>query len=714
MIEKKKYELEVGGKTLTVEISSLAEQADAAVLVKYGETIVLGTAVMGKSEKALNYMPLKVDYEERFYATGKVLGSRYMRREGRPSEDAILTGRLIDRTIRPLFNNRMRRDIQVVVTVLSYDEEQGPDFPGLIAASLALGLSSIPWNGPVGAIRLASIAGALKVNPSVSEMEAGKSFMTFAAGPRDLISMIELEGSDAQEDEIAKAYAEAQKQINALIDFQTSIIKEIGKPKADVKLASVEPELEAAIKEFLDPKVDYAVYPHLYPENRTHELDKVEREHRIKVLQDELMAHLKEKFADKEDLDLGPVEFIYDEEIDAAVHKNILEKELRPDGRKLDEVRPLNGEVALFKRAHGSAVFFRGNTQALAMTTIAPPGQEQLVETMQTTTKKRFLLHYNFPPYSVGETGMFRGPGRREIGHGALASKAIEPLIPPASEFPYMIRVVSEILSSNGSSSMATVCATTMSLMDAGVPITKPAAGIAMGLMSGEGGAYKVLTDIQGPEDHYGDMDFKVAGTRDGVNAIQLDVKIGGLTNEMIIKTMAQAKAARFHILDFIQTVIDRPRASISEFAPRVLRIQINPEKIGMVIGPGGKMINGLIAKYGLASIDIEEDGGVFVSSADAAKAEAAVKEIQSMTKEFTVGEVVEGEVIKILDFGAIVDLGGGLDGMVHVSELKDGFVKNVTDVVKLGDFVRAKITRVEDGRIGLSIKALGEQSDKE
>jgi polyribonucleotide nucleotidyltransferase len=689
------------------------------VLVQYGETVVLATAVMGKYDKPLDYMPLKVDYEERFYAAGKVLGSRFMRREGRPSEDAILAGRLIDRTIRPLFNNRVRREIQVVITVLQYDEEQSPDLVGLIGASLALGMSDIPWDGPVAATRISSLNGKLVLNPSNTERKEGESFMAFAAGPKDLISMIELEGNDANEDEIVKAFSMAQEEINKVIDFQNQIIKEIGKPKAAVKLAEVDPDLITACAEFLsEDKLEHAVYPQLHPEDRVHELDKVEREIRIGNLKEALYAFLKEKFKDRlPAIHLGPVEFIFDETIDALVHKNILEKELRPDSRRVDEVRPLSGEVGLFSRTHGSAVFMRGNTQALAITTIAPPGQEQLIEGMQTTEKRRFLLHYNFPPYSVGETGMFRGPGRREIGHGALASKAIEPQIPSSADFPYSIRVVNEILSSNGSSSMATVCATTMSLMDAGVPMKKPVAGIAMGLMSDtKGGApmaptkYKVLTDLQGPEDHYGDMDFKVAGTRDGVNAIQLDVKIGGLTNKMIVETMAQARAARMQILDFIATVIPAPKAEISMYAPRVFRISINPEKIGMVIGPGGKMINGLIAKYGLAGIDIEEDGSVFISGMDAAKANQALADIQALTKDYKVGDIVEGNIIKIMDFGAIVDLGGGMDGMIHVSELKDGFVKLVTDVVKLGDFVRAKVIKTEAGKIGLSLKQMAGQ----
>ena len=715
-MNKNKFSLDIGGKTLIAEISSLAEQASAAVLMTYGETVVLATAVMGKYDKPLDYMPLKVDYEERFYAAGKILGSRFMRREGRPSEDAILAGRLIDRTIRPLFNNRVRREIQVVITVLQYDEEQSPDLVGLIGASLALGISDIPWDGPVAATRISSIKNTLVLNPSNTERREGESFMAFAAGPKDLISMIELEGNDANEEDIIKAFGMAQTEINKVIDFQNQIIKEIGKPKAAVKLAEVHPDLIAACEEFLAAdKLEHAVYPQLHPEAGAHKLDKVEREIRISNLKEALYDFLKEKFKDRlPAIHLGPVEFIFDETVDALVHKNILEKELRPDSRRLDEVRPLSGEVGLFKRTHGSAIFMRGNTQALAMTTIAPPGQEQLIEGMQTTEKRRFLLHYNFPPYSVGETGMFRGPGRREIGHGALAAKAIEPQIPVAADFPYAVRVVTEILSSNGSSSMATVCATTMSLMDAGVPIKKPVAGIAMGLMSDtKGGApkapskYKVLTDLQGPEDHYGDMDFKVAGTRDGVNAIQLDVKIGGLTNKMIVETMAQARAARMQILDFIQSVIPAPRPEISQYAPRVFRISINPEKIGLVIGPGGKMINGLIAKYGLAGIDIEEDGSVFISGMDAAKANQALADIQALTKEYKVGDIVEGNIIKIMDFGAIVDLGGGMDGMIHVSELKDGFVKNVIDVVKLGDFVRAKVYKVEDGRIGLSLKRM-------
>ena len=403
---------------------------------------------------------------------------------------------------------------------------------------------------------------------------------------------------------------------------------------------------------------------------------------------------------------LGAAGHLFDEAVDEMVHEKILNENLRPDGRAMDEVRELYSEVGILARTHGSSLFVRGNTQALAVVTLAPPGSEQLSETMEQSSKKRFMLHYNFPPYSVGETGRLGMPGRREIGHGALAEKAVRPLIPSKEDFPYTIRVVSEILSSNGSSSMATVCASTMALMDAGVPIKKPAAGIAMGLMSDKSGNYKVLTDIQGPEDHHGDMDLKVAGTRDGVNAIQMDVKIEGVTFEMLEKSLEQAKRARLHILDSIMKTIDKPRGEMSNFAPRVLTININPEKIGEVIGPGGKMINGIIARTGAISIDIEQTGIVYVSGTKQA-AEAAMEEVKSIIKEFEVGEIVEGPVIKLLDFGAIVDLGGARDGMIHISEIKDGFVEKITDVIKLGEVVKAKVIKSEGGKIGLSIKQL-------
>jgi polyribonucleotide nucleotidyltransferase len=712
MLQKKQFSVEIAGKTLTIEVSALAEQANAAVIAKYGETVVLATAVMGRKDVELDYLPLKVDYEEKFYAAGKILGSRYVRREGRSSEEAILAGRLVDRTIRPLFNDKMRRDIQVVVTVLQIDEQNDPEFVGLLGVSTALLISDIPWNGPVAGVRVAQKTDDKQfvINPDNGTVIEPNLpiFDAFVSGSKDRINMIELGGLDAQEKDVVAGFKLAQTEINKLIAFQEQIQKEIGKPKAVVAVAEPDADIKAEVQAFLADKLEDAIY----------KPTKVEHTTAVGALNHALNEHIKEKFGTvKEKINWKGVEALFEETVNETVHKNVLEKDRRPDGRKLDEVRALDAEVGLFSRTHGSALFVRGNTQALAVTTLAAPGAEQLIESMETNAKRRFMLHYNFPPFSVGEVGNFRGPGRREIGHGNLARKSLERLIPSKEEFPYTIRVVSEIMSSNGSSSQATICASALSLMDAGVPIKKPAAGIAMGLMmafNADGTAdvnnYKVLTDIQGPEDHHGDMDLKVAGTDDGVTGMQMDVKVDGLTIELLEKAFAQARDARIHILKTIKATLPAPRTEISPFVPKIRQFKIDPAKIGTVIGPGGKMINGLIAKYELAGIDIEEDGGVYVSGVDLAKVEAAVAEILGMTKEWKVGEIVEGPIVKILEFGAIVDLGGGNDGMIHVSELKQGFVKNVEDVVHLGDHVRAKIIKAENGKIGLSLKQM-EQS---
>ena len=713
MLNKKEFSIEIAGKTLIIEVSQLAEQANAAVIAKYGETVILATAVMGKRDVDIDYMPLKVDYEEKFYAAGKIIGSRYVRREGRASEEAILAGRLVDRTIRPLFNSRLRRELQVVVTVLQIDDQNDPEFVGLLGASAALLISDIPWDGPVAGVRIAQFPAesglpAFVINPDNSVVnEHPPVYDAFLSGSKDRINMIELGGLDAQEKDIEKGFVLAQQEINKLIDFQQKIRAEIGKAKAEVKLAETDPELKTAIEAFIKDKLEDAVF----------KPSKVEHHTAVGVLHVELNAHLKETFvAQGKDVNWKAVEFVFEEAVNDVVHKNALGKERRPDGRKLDELRKLDGEVKLFSRTHGSAVFIRGNTQALAVATLAAPGAEQMIETMETTGKRRFMLHYNFPPFSVGETGTFRGPGRREIGHGNLARKSLERLIPSKEEFPYTIRVVSEIMSSNGSSSQATICASTLALLDAGVPLKKPAAGIAMGLMMGTDANgksdvknYKVLTDIQGPEDHHGDMDLKVAGTKDGVTGMQMDVKVDGLSLEIVMKTLDQARAARLQILDVMNKIIPTHSPTLSPFVPKIRQIKIPTAKIGLVIGPGGKTINGMIEKYGLTSIDIDEDGGVFVSGTDLEKVEAAVAVITGMTREFKVGEIVEGPIVKILEFGAIVDLGGGKDGMIHVSELKDGYVKKVEDVVKMGDFVRAKIISADDdgGKIRLSVKQL-------
>lgn len=673
------FKTELGGEVASLEFSEIAGKANAAVIGRLGETAVLVTVVMSEKDKEGDFFPLTVDYEERFYAAGKIIGSRFIRREGRPSDEATLSARLVDRTIRPLFDHRLRREVQVTITILAYDEKNDPDPIALLATSAALAVSDIPWNGPVAGLR------------TDKRSEKG-GFLAFFAGPRDRINMIEFEGDEIKEKELAEIFETSKKEINKLIDFQESLIKKIGKPKAPIALRDPDPRVRNLVREFIKKDLERAI-----------------KEKTLNDLKLALMEHLTASQEPAETLKMA--DEVFENEIDEYVHQEILEREKRPDGRGLDEVRDLYAEVGLFRRTHGSGLFIRGETQVLAVTTLASPAAEQLIETMETTGKKRFMLHYNFPNFSTGETGRSRGPGRREIGHGTLALRALNAVIPPKEIFPYTIRVVAETLSSNGSSSMASVCAATLSLMDAGVPLRKPVAGIAMGLMLGEKNEYKILTDIQGPEDHHGDMDCKIAGTEDGVTAIQMDVKVRGITKEIFEKTLEGAKKARLHILEAMKKAIAEPRAQVSPFAPTIVTLQIDPLKIGEVIGPGGKVINSIIAKAGgNVAIDIEEDGKVYVSSTDPKAVEQALNEVKQIVREFKVGDIIEGEVIKILDFGAIVDLGGGRDGMIHVSELKNGYVKKVEDVLKLGSFVRAKVIRAEDGRISLSLKALNGQ----
>lgn len=698
-LQKKQFKTEFAGKPLTLEISKLADQTDAAILGTYGGTTVLATVVMGKSDIEKDYFPLMVNYEERFYAAGKILGSRFMRREGKSSDDAVLSGRLVDRTIRPLFNQAMRREVQVVVTVLTLDNENDPDFIALLSASTAVAISPIPWGGPVAGVRVVKLKNEseFKFNPTITELAAQKiEFDAFVSGTKDRINMIELGGDEANEGDVVRGFETGHAEIKKLISWQESIIKEVGKTKAEVYFATPDENLKNKIVTFLKGKLEAAVY----------NPNKTEMQDNVAALKNSLKEFLAQEGSDEKAL--AAADTLFDEEINDLVHEKILNEEKRPDGRKLNEVRELHAETGILPRMHGSALFVRGNTQSLSVATLGAPGDQQLVETIEFSGKRRFLLHYNFPPYSVGEIGPFRGPGRREIGHGNLAHKALRALIPTQEEFPYTIRLVSEILSSNGSSSMATVCAGSLALMDAGVPIRKPAAGIAMGLMlNAKGDAYKVLTDIQGPEDHHGDMDFKVAGTDSGVTAIQMDVKIQGLTIEMLQAALAQAKEARLHILKTIIAALPAARPELSPFAPRILSMQINPEQIGDVIGPGGKIINGIIEATGVSSIDIEDDGRVFITATNKDAAQKAYDQVAAIVKTYQIGDIVEGTVVKILEFGAIVEFGGGRDGMIHVSELKEGFVKKVEDVVKMGDFVRAKIVKMENGKIGLSMKQL-------
>ena len=698
-LKKKQFKTEFAGQPLSLEVSTLAHQANGAVLGKYGGNTVLVTAVMGTEDKDSDYFPLSVDYEERFYAAGKILGSRFVRREGRPGEEAILSGRMIDRTVRPLFDHRLRREVQLVVTILEIDGESDLEFLTLMTASTALAISNIPWNGPVAGVKMFFDGQKLTFNAKLSDIKAvwpaEKGFLSFVSGTAEKINMIELEGVDADESEVAKAYDLAQKEIATMIDWQKGIVKEIGKPKASVHLAEPDEKLVKLVRDYLDGKLEKAMYTK----------DKGEQHRKMAEVQEGLKALLVKEGRDEKELILANQ--LFEKVTDDLVHKKILESEIRPDGRKLDEVRDLHAEVGLLQRAHGSALFVRGETQALVVTTIAPPGAEQLMENMRGLVERRFMLHYNFPPYSTGETGRVGAPGRREIGHGALAEKAVKNLIPTEDEFPYVIRVVSEILSSNGSSSMATTCGAILSLMDAGVPIKKSVAGIAMGMMTSPDGQYKVLTDIQGPEDHYGDMDFKVAGSADGLRAVQMDVKIDGITNKMLVDGLAQAKQARLEILKVMNKALAASRKEVSQYAPVILRLDINPDKIGLVIGPGGKVINSIIETTGALTIDIEQTGRVLIAGPNKEKAQAALEAVQSMVKDYEIGEIVEGPIVRILEFGAIVEFGPDQDGMIHVSELKEGFVKKVEDVVKLGQVVKAKIIKSDMGKIGLSMKGV-------
>jgi len=678
-LKRKIYKTELNNETAILEISELAHQANAAVIGRHGDTTVLATVVMGEEKQGLDHFPLTIDYEERFYAAGKIIGSRFIRREGRPSDEAVLSGRLIDRTIRPLFDYRFRREIQVVVTILAYDEKNDPDAIALLSVSTALGISDIPWHGPVAGVKFQDL-----------KSDGTLNYQAFFAGPEQKINMVEFEGSEVPEQTAVELFEKSQKEIERLIDFQKQIIREIGKPKIELNIKTIEPDLKNQVTELMK-----------------NDLNKALEEKALSELKSEILQKLTLEGKTNEELELA--DQIFEQEVEKFVHEEAIDRNKRPDGRKFDEIRELYAEAGLLSRTHGSGLFIRGDTQILAVTTLATPSAEQLVETMETTSRKRFMLHYNFPGFSTGEISRSsRGPGRREIGHGALAAKALNHLIPSKDEFPYTIRVVAETLSSNGSSSMASTCAASLSLMDAGVPIKKHVGGIAMGLMYRNDREYKILTDLQGPEDHHGDMDLKVAGTEDGVTAIQMDAKIEGITREIFEKTLAQAKKARLQILELMKKTIPAPRPKVSPFAPTIVTLTIPPEKIGLVVGPGGRTINGIIATSGgQITIDIEQTGKIYVAGTNPELVEQALKAVQQIVREYQVGEIVEGTVVKILDFGAIVDLGGDQDGMIHVSELKDEYVKKVEDVVKVGDRVKVKIVRVEpDGKIGLSLKS--------
>jgi len=696
MIEKK-YELDFNGRPLVAEFSDITEQANGSVTVKCGETIVMATAVMAEhAREGMSYFPLSVDYEEKFYAAGKILGSRFMRREGRPSEEAVLNGRMIDRTLRPLFDKRIRNDIQIVTSPVSLDEENDPDVLAILSASLALATSDIPWNGPIGAVRVAKIGDDFVINPSYEQKE-GADLEMVVCGKDGKINMIEGQGNQIPKDIVLEAFKKAVPEIEKLIEFQKKIVSEIGKEKIWPDTKEVPDGMESLFEKEIRPLLKDALGKPV--------IDQKERKEHYFVLGDikeKWDLKVEEKFG-AEHIDVAG--YFFEDAIDQIIHGNILNNDKRPDGRKLDEVRKIETKVSIFPRTHGSGLFYRGLTHILSIITLGAPGDVLLIEGMEVSEKRRFLHHYNFPPFSVGETGRIGAPGRREIGHGALAGRALEPVIPTKEDFPQTIRLVSETMSSNGSSSMGSVCASTLALMDAGVPIKAPVSGIAMGIMVENDKNYKVLTDIQGPEDHHGDADFKTAGTKNGITAIQMDVKVEGLTIEMLKDLMEAGEKARMQILENMLETIPQTREKLSRHAPQILIMHIHPDKIREVIGPGGKMINKIIDETG-AQIDIEEDGTVFITGKDEESANKAKTIIGDITYEPEIGAKMEGVVTRMFDFGAMVEIKPNIEGLIHISELAPFRVAKVTDVLKPGDVVPVKVISIdEQGRINLSLK---------
>ena len=699
-MQTKKFTCEIGGKTIAVEFSDLAEQAHGSALVRLGDTVILGTAVMSDyTRDGIDYFPLTVDYEERFYAAGMILGSRFIRREGRPSEEAILISRLIDRGLRPLFNQKIRNEAHVVALALSFDGENEPDIPALLAASLALGTSSVPWDGPLASLRIGRVDGKFVINPLRSELEKSDLNLVVSA-KASKINMIEAGAKEVPEEDLLAALEFALPELAKLEEFQKKIVSELGKEKI---MPPVQEEPEAMSKIFTErfyQRVQEAMFLKDVRQIRAGKQSRLKKE-----WDEAVKTEIGEGFTE-----VGNI--FYEEKLDEIVHKNILENDRRPDGRGLKELRAIWAGVGILPRTHGSGLFYRGETHVLSSATLGGPKETQLVEGMSIRTKKRYFHHYNFPPFAPGETGRMGFTGRREIGHGALAERAILPVLPGANEFPYTIRVVSEVLSSNGSTSMASTCGSALALMDAGVPIKRPVAGIAMGLMMKDEASYKVLTDIQGPEDHYGDMDFKAAGTSEGITAVQMDVKILGVTLEILKDVLADAKAARGKIMEVMLKAISKPRAELSGLAPRILSLKINPDKIRDVIGPGGKMINSIIDATG-AQVDVEQDGTVFVTG-PAGAAERALQKIKEIAREYQIGETFEGSVSRIFGFGAMVEIAPGVEGLVHVSELAPFRVERVEDVVEVGDRVPVKIVGIDElGRINLSIKELKELKPK-
>ncbi|MCC7500731.1 polyribonucleotide nucleotidyltransferase [Candidatus Nomurabacteria bacterium] len=697
-MQSKKFETTIGGKPMVAEFTDLAEQANGSVILRYGNTAVLATAVISeRTRDDIDYFPLTVDYEERYYATGAILGSRFMRREGRPSDAAILTGRIVDRTIRPLFPQHIRNEVQVVVTVLALDEED-PSQLAVNAASLALATSDIPWAGPVAAVRIGHKEGQTIVNPTYTEREAAMMDV-LACGKDGTINMVEVEAQQADEETVASAFGLAIEEHNKILAWQNEIIKEMGRTKREVAAPELPEALRALYENEFKTKVTEAVFCGKPGKDAIH------------ALIDAWKARIEEAASQEPtltSLSKGTIKRFMEDRVDEEIHRGAVEDNKRADSRRMDEVRPLFAQAGdISTMLHGSGIFYRGGTHVFTALTLGGPGDSQVIDTMEEhDVKKRFMHHYNFPPYSAGETGRMGGINRRATGHGFLAEKALAAVIPSAEEFPYTIRLVSECLASNGSTSMGSACASTLALMDGGVPIKAPVAGIAMGVMT-HGGVHKVMTDIQGPEDEFGGMDFKVAGTRNGITAIQLDIKLDGIPVPVLVEALQGAKVARAHILDTIESAIATPRNTINPRAPEILTMRVKPDQIGLVIGGGGKTINGIKDASGVNDITIEDDGSIFITGKNGA-AQKAKEMIEGIVKEYKAGELYEGEVTRMMDFGAFVRIGAGKDaeGLVHVSEVAPFRIDKVGDALKIGDKVRVMIKEIDEkGRINLSIK---------
>lgn len=695
-MSKQTFQTTFAGKPLVVEIGQVAKQANGAVLVRYGESTVLSAAVMSKKMSMGDFFPLQVNYEEKMYAAGKFPGG-FNKREGRPTTDATLTARLIDRPIRPMFAEGFRNEVQVINTVLSYDENASAPMAAMFGSSLALSISDIPFNGPIAGVQVAYIDGDFIINPTAEQKELSLLELT-VAGTKDAINMVESGAKELSEDIMLEALLKGHEAVRELIVFQEEIVAAVGKEKAEVELLQVDADLQVEIIAAYNTDLQKAVQVE----------EKKAREAATEAVKEEVRAVYEERYAEDENFEtiMRDVAEILEQMEHAEVRRLITEDKIRPDGRRVDEIRPLDAEIDFLPKVHGSGLFTRGQTQALSVLTLAPMGETQIVDGLDPEYKKRFLHHYNFPQYSVGETGRYGAPGRREIGHGALGERALAQVLPSLEEFPYAIRLVAEVLESNGSSSQASICAGTLALMAGGVPIKAPVAGIAMGLIS-DGSNYTILTDIQGLEDHFGDMDFKVAGTREGITALQMDIKIEGITPQILQEALAQAKKARFEILDLIEATIPEPRAQLAPTAPKIDTIKIDVDKIKVVIGKGGETIDKIIEETGV-KIDIDEDGNVSIFSSDQAAIDRAKEIIAGLVREAKVGEVYRGKVVRIEKFGAFVNLFDKTDALVHISEISWTRTANVADVLEVGEEVDVKVIKVDDkGRVDASMKAL-------